>query len=259
MQIKIKNKIDDFLFSIVIASYNVLADLVGCIESINKQNFINYEVVISDGGSTDGTLDYIESGAIVNLSWYKSFADDGIYDALNIAFNHISGKWVLVLGADDRFVDSSSLARAYSYLKHLDEGIFMAYSDIYILYDKGAVLKKYPEFNNFKKNYNGGPFIHHQSAFILRKAINLVGKFSLKFKIHSDYDMILKILKISSAYKINDSFVIYNSQGFSSKLNNFILSFCEIRTIRISHGYPSMPLRLLKTYIGAIVRIFFRF
>ena len=258
MKIEIKERKKCF-FSIVIASYNDLDNLIDCIASINAQSFKNYEVLVSDGGSSDGTLDYIKSGIIDKLSWYKSSADEGIYDALNIAFNHISGKWVLVLGADDSLIDSSALARAHQNLNWLGANIGIAYSDIYIKYDYGVVLKRYPEFDEFEIEYNGGAFIHHQSAFILSSAICLVGKFSSEFKIHSDYDMILRVLKISTAFKIKDSFVTYNAHGFSSKLNNLIRSFCEVRTIRKSHGYSSAPMRLLKTFAGSMVRVFFRF
>lgn len=255
---KIFDKQEPF-FSIVIASYNVRHELEMCIDSIQRQSFLNYELLISDGGSVDGTRELISSGEITGLAWYKSAPDKGIYDALNLAIDHVSGKWVLVLGADDRLADSDALLRAYTNMNRLNLNIGIIYSDLYINRDNSVLLKKYPEFDEFERRYKGGAFIHHQTAFVLRDAIVNVEKFSSKYKIHSDYDLMLKVAKTAGAVKIDGAFVVFCSSGFSSKLSNLWLSFREIYIIRKSHGYFPVPFRLLLSYGSLLARRLFPF
>ena len=241
-------------FSILIATYNVKNKLVSCINSINSQEFSDYDLVIVDGGSDDGTSEYIKSGVIKNLSWHKSAPDNGIYYALNEALENASGKWILVLGADDVLVDSDALNRAYQQItfKKLIKGI--AYSNLFISRRNGVSLKVYPEIDKFRRQYKGGAFIHHQSAFIARESLIQAGRFSVNYRIHSDYDLMLTIQEGSDAVKINGAFVIFNADGYSSKLCNLWMSFLEIYRIRKLHQLYPMPIRLLALYFSILVR-----
>lgn len=241
-------------FSILIATYNARLDLDACIESINRQIFQDYEILISDGGSTDGTLEYISSGIIEKLSWYKSAPDAGIYDALNAGLVNVSGKWLLVLGADDRLTDPEALSRAHRQITKMEVDVGIVYSDLFISYDKKVLIKKYPEFKHFERMYWGGPFIHHQSAFVSTALLPKIGCFSSDYQVHADYDLMLNALSISGAFKIDGAFVVFHSGGFSSKLRNLWRSFREVCNIRKSHGYFPMPPRLLVTYGALLVR-----
>ncbi len=252
-------KMQEPFFSIIIAAYNVKKDLEICVNSIQCQSFSNYELLISDGGSNDGTFEYISSGSIKNLSWYKSSPDNGIYDALNNAIDHVAGRWVLVLGADDRLVDSDSLLSVNAKINTLSQNVGIVYSDLYISSGKDLVLKRYPKFDEFERRYKGGAFIHHQTAFIKIEFLINAGKFSSKYNVHADYDLMLKVINKAGASKIDGAFVVFNSKGFSSKLSNLWKSFYEIYCIRQSHGYFPMPARLLSTYCALLTRRLFPF
>jgi len=241
-------------YSIVVASFNDEKNLRNLSISLNSQSFLDYEVLISDGGSTDGTLEYISNGGIRNLTWYKSSKDNGIYEALNSALEHVSGKWVLVVGSDDQLADSDSLLRAHKLLNTLPKEVGIAYADLFILRNSKVVLKKYPDYQEFMEKYRGGAFIHHQTAFIKSEFILRVGKFSNLYKIHADYDLMLKISYLAEVKKIEGAFVIFNADGFSSKLSNLWLSFTEIYNIRSMHGIVAMPSRMLFTYSALFVR-----
>lgn len=241
-------------YSIVIASFNDERNIRNLSNSINSQNFEDYEVIISDGGSSDNTIEFITSGGIRNLAWYKSSKDNGIYDALNIALEHVSGKWILVIGADDELADNESLMLANRLLSDLPSNVAIAYSDLLIKRNSKIALKKYPDYQKFKENYGGGAFIHHQTAFIKSEFLFMAGNFSDMYKIHADYDLILKISKLAEVKKIQGSFVIFDANGYSSKLSNLLVSFFEIYNIRKSHGLFAMPIRLLITYLALLTR-----
>lgn len=86
--------------SIITATYNAATVLPRLIESLRAQTDPDFEWVVVDGVSTDGTLAILsEAGDVVTT--FISEHDFGIYDALNKAINKASGDYYLVLGADD--------------------------------------------------------------------------------------------------------------------------------------------------------------
>lgn len=86
--------------SIITATYNAAPYLPRLIHSLRGQDFKNFEWVVADGGSTDGTLEILNQ--VDNLAIVVDTRSDfGIYDALNRAIKLSSGEYYLVVGADD--------------------------------------------------------------------------------------------------------------------------------------------------------------
>jgi len=98
-----KEKSQNLILSIIIATYNAELHIRGCLESIVKNVFEPYELIIIDGKSTDKTLAIVNefNGMSVTII---SEPDQGIYDAMNKGIGYANGKWVLFLGADDRLL-----------------------------------------------------------------------------------------------------------------------------------------------------------
>lgn len=97
--------------SVVTATYNALAVLPELIESLRQQVDKDFEWVVADGGSTDGTLELLRPISDINVKVLSS-ADFGIYDALNKAIKAASGEFYVVAGADDVFfADAISIYR----------------------------------------------------------------------------------------------------------------------------------------------------
>jgi len=98
--------------SVVTATYNAGDVLPGLIESLREQSDTDFEWVVADGASTDGTLAMLQEATDIALVM-TSQADFGIYDALNRAIGMASGEFYIVAGADDRFApDAISSFRA---------------------------------------------------------------------------------------------------------------------------------------------------
>lgn len=241
-------------FSIAIATYNAIEDLKKCVASITAQTFIDYELLISDGGSSDGTAEFLHSGAIERLAWFKSANDGGIYDALNCAVEEATGRWLIVLGSDDRFADANSLRRAHDQIQASGMCAGIAYFDLFIQSDRKTRLKLYPELEEFARRYGGSPPIHHQAAFIAGSSLARIGKFNLKYRLHSDYDLMMRVLAADGARKFPGALVVFSCRGRSSRLSTLWMSFREMCAIRRSFGSRIVPGRLLLTF-GAV---FFR-
>jgi glycosyltransferase involved in cell wall biosynthesis len=96
--------------SIIIVTLNVEKTLQDCLNSIYSQEYPALEIVVTDGGSTDGTVDILKANN-AKIDFWKSEKDEGIYYAMNKALEYIKGDWVYFLGADDMlFNDFSKLA-----------------------------------------------------------------------------------------------------------------------------------------------------
>ena len=88
--------------SVITATYNAAQHLPRLIDSLRNQTDKNFEWVVADGASSDGTLELLHqvTGIKVVIS---SQPDFGIYDALNRAIRNASGEYYIVAGADDFF------------------------------------------------------------------------------------------------------------------------------------------------------------
>lgn len=97
-------------FSVITATCNAAAVLPGLVASLQAQTDGDFEWVVADGASTDGTLECLEvAAATLNLR-LDSRPDFGIYDALNRAIRLARGDYYLVVGADD-VLEPDAIAR----------------------------------------------------------------------------------------------------------------------------------------------------
>ena len=95
------------LISVITATYNAAQALPYTMQSICKQSFEDFEWIVMDGGSTDGTTDLLEECA--RISYWRSERDRGIYDAWNKAVRQARGQWVIFIGAGDEFASDTVL------------------------------------------------------------------------------------------------------------------------------------------------------
>lgn len=97
------------LFSIATPCFNSVKTIERTIKSILAQKFKDYEYIIVDGGSTDGTLDIIQKYEPMfegRMKW-KSEPDKGIYDAFNKGCQRAIGRFVWIVNSDDWMEDGA--------------------------------------------------------------------------------------------------------------------------------------------------------
>lgn len=96
------------IFSIIIVCYNAGEKLQKTIESIRRQTEKDYEIIVKDGLSTDGSVEALAPGEDLKLFREK---DEGIYDAMNQAIAYASGRYLFFLNCGDYFEDETVLAK----------------------------------------------------------------------------------------------------------------------------------------------------
>ena len=102
-------------FSVIVVCFNAGEKLNQTVESIVSQSVADYEILVKDGGSTDGSLEVLESFARERGAWDRvkiiREADHGIYDAMNQAVRQASGDYLIFMNCGDRFYDAGVLRK----------------------------------------------------------------------------------------------------------------------------------------------------
>lgn len=162
------------LISIITVVLNGAKTLENAFNSVFSQNFAEYEYIIIDGGSTDGTLDIIKKNED-NIAYWVSGPDNGVYDAMNKAVQFAQGEWICFLGADD--ILYNVLAEMAGYLVD-DRTIY--YGDVY----RPVLGRKYDGcFSPYQLACRN---ICHQSIFYPRCVWEKYA-FNLKYKVFADH------------------------------------------------------------------------
>jgi len=110
--------------SIAVPSYNYAEYLSECLESIQQQNYQDFEVLIADGGSNDGSLEVIEKFCSEDFRFrLVSASDEGQADSIHKAFKYADGDVLCFLNADDCYLSDdalSSVINAFETNKEVD-------------------------------------------------------------------------------------------------------------------------------------------
>jgi len=93
-------------FSIVVVCLNPGEKLLKTVQSVLNQKYGNYEIVVKDGGSTDGSLEQLPADSRIRV---YTRPDSGIYDAMNQAMSYVTGQFVQFLNCGDLLHDDMVL------------------------------------------------------------------------------------------------------------------------------------------------------
>ncbi|MGB9150206.1 MAG: glycosyltransferase family 2 protein [Burkholderiales bacterium] len=193
------------LISIITVVLNGKKDIEKAIQSVAAQSYHNVELIIVDGGSTDGTLEIL-SKYNDKIDFWMSGKDGGIYDAMNKALQFSTGDWVLYLGADDVLVNC--LEQVASRLTNHNQ---IYYGDVYW---KGFHELYAGEFSAWKITQSN---ICQQAIFYPRHIFKDY-QFNPRYKVCADHYLNLQCYsdnRFSFCY-LPILVTIYSNEGFST-------------------------------------------
>ncbi len=201
--------------SIVTVSLNNAPGLRETLESVERQTFRDFELIVVDGGSTDGTLDLLrEKCDLVSVS--VSEPDRGIYDAMNKGLSRARGDLVYFLNAGDRFHSPDALASIRDAFDECGRPDIL-YGDVYVHpLDGPSYLQRHPALT---RPYLSKQSICHQALFVSMRAVEQVGQFDLAFPVFADHQWLLRALfekKLSNAHA-EVAVADFRLGGFSSE------------------------------------------
>ena len=178
-------------FSIVTATYNAEKVLPRLLASIFCQSYPLYEMIVQDGGSTDGTLDIIQRYAgRISL---RSELDNGVYDAWNKAAKRITGDWAIFLGADDALIGPHVLVRCAHHMKQVSAETDFVYGALIRGRDgtgSNVLNRALHEVYRIFSSDMGLPF----AATFVRASLLREHRFDDTYKIAGDFDFAARLL-----------------------------------------------------------------
>lgn len=156
--------------SIITINYNDIIGLQKTAKSVLGQTFRDFEWIIIDGGSTDGSKEFIQSltcnASTSNpISYWCSEADNGIYNAMNKGIVKAKGEYLNFLNSGDAYHDTDVLESVFA--RDIPIYADVLYGNYYDIYENGNVIpQKLPVILDFAFLMRRP--INHQSTFIKR-------------------------------------------------------------------------------------------
>jgi glycosyltransferase involved in cell wall biosynthesis len=180
--------------SFITVVFNNRNNLDKTITAIKNQKYSNTEIIIIDGGSTDGTLDVIAKNKD-GIAYSVSEKDNGIYDAMNKGLRVATGEYAWFMNSGDIPYDDNILMNVFRTVKDAD----VYYGDTEMVDDYGKsygnrTLKVPPKQLNWKKMIDG-MVVSHQSMIVKRA---ICGEYDTGYRFVADIDWAIKLLKKSS-------------------------------------------------------------
>lgn len=223
--------------SIITATYNSSATVRDTLESVLRQNYKNYELIIKDGGSKDNTLDICRElePAFEGRMKILSCPDRGIYDAMNQGIRASTGDVVGLLNSDDFYTSFDVLTSIVRQFERTPEADAV-YADIhYVDWNDTTRLKRYYSSRLFRPGWMRLGFMPAHPSFYCRKSVYERFKldasaiegwkgetdcayFNTTYKIAADFECLLRMIycgRIRTEYIWKD-FVTMRHGGASS-------------------------------------------
>ena len=236
-------------FSIVVVSLNPGERLEKTLNSILKQTFTDYEVVLKDGGSTDGSLSgllekgYFEGKDQIHLIQEK---DKSIYDGMNQAVSHVKGRYVQFLNCGDYFYSDRVLEEVADFIEKQrkeraevqvagDFAIEVVEEQPKIYYGnqynqlQDTIIYSAPQINDFTC-YRNVPC--HQVCFYDYRLFEKRA-YELRYKVRADYEHFLYSIYEEGAKGVSMPVIVasYEGGGFSETKENRKRSAMEHKEI----------------------------
>jgi glycosyltransferase involved in cell wall biosynthesis len=173
--------------SIVTINLNNKVGLEKTIQSVVNQSFSNYEYIVVDGGSVDGSIDVIKQNA-GKITYWVSEPDRGIYHAMNKGINCSAGEYLLFINSGDLMYSPDVLEKVFNLAKDVD----VIYGDLHRMFpDNHTDIVKMPD--HIWVDHLLRATLTHPSTFIKRSLFGRYGKYREDIKVVADWAFFLKI------------------------------------------------------------------
>lgn len=176
------------LISIIIATYNAITCIHDAISSILRQcNFNDYEIIVIDGASTDGTVEALKEYGD-QIEYWISEKDSGIYDAWNKGLALARGRYIAFLGSDDTY-EPNALSHYKDYIQQYPECEYI--SSRVQLHANGKntrVIGKAWTWGAFCRYMN----VAHGGSLHSAELYKRLGGYDTRYRIVGDYDLLLR-------------------------------------------------------------------
>lgn len=200
-------------FSVITINYNNKDGLQHTIESVIKQTFNDFEFIVIDGGSTDGSVDIIERYADI-ITYWISEKDNGVYHAMNKGVAQAHGEYCIFMNSGDCFHSPIVLDSVKEYQEDIICGkVLKGSSTIPSGHHKSVITL----FDLMRGS------LPHQGMFI-KKELLIKHPYDEKYKILSDWKFCIESLVFDNCSFRNIDIIVadYDTSGISTNSNGLL-------------------------------------
>lgn len=201
------------ILSIITINYNNSDGLQRTIESVLSQTWTDFEWIVIDGGSTDGSLDIIKKYAS-HFSFWCSEPDKGIYNAMNKGITHAKGEYLNFMNSGDCFYSSDSLSGLFknTYI----EDILIC--DAMYLYNGHEIVFCDASSCNYDYDFFMRGSLPHQASFFKRTTFDKFGNYDESLKIVADWKFFVETIYYGGATTkyVPIKMCLYEGNGIST-------------------------------------------
>ncbi len=227
--------------SVLMPTLNQVCFINAAIDSVLGQDYPLIELIVADGGSTDGTLDVLKNRQATDarLRWFSQ-PDNGPAEAINNALSKSRGTIIGWLNSDDLYTEAA-ISRAVQALQ-LDSSLLMVYGLGQHVDAAGVYLSNYPTLppETFIKQFAEGCFICQPTVFFRRTMPVLLGKLDEHLKTAFDFDYWLRAF---SAFQ--------NRIGFVNQVQAYSRLHDDCITLKMRRRVTLEGMQVLATYLGS--------
>lgn len=242
--------------SIITVAYNSVRTIHDTMDSVLAQSCHDYEYIVVDGASTDGTLDVVremEAGFQGRLK-YISEPDFGIYDAMNKGIKMASGDIIGILNSDDIFHDNyvvEHIVKAFEDNSDADA----VYADLFYVRQNNTnkIARKW--HTGKQRSFAKGWLPAHPTFYVKRSVYERYGLFNLDYKLAADFEMMLRLVErhhIKIAYLPTPLVKMRLGGATNRSIKNIIQQDRECVRAFYENGIPVSKLYLLYRWLPKI-------
>lgn len=235
-------------FSIIIPSLNSKFFLSECLKSIFEQSYTNYEIIVIDGKSEDGTVELLKSFGD-KIKWISE-KDNGQADAINKGINMSSGDWITWQNCDDYYINKDAFL-IFQKAIDLNQSKKLFIGNINLVNVNGKILRDVKYFKPyFYSLLYEGMTLTNQACF-WSKELNLKLGFLKNLRINFDYEWFLRVLKNfpNCGLHLNHTVACFRLHKNQKTQNQNLSDIKNLKKIRNEYGYNRFYFILFKPYL----------
>ncbi len=181
--------------SVVIPAYNAERTILKTVESVRKQTFSNLEIIVINDGSTDRTLELLQSIKDERLKVF-SYKNGGLPKARNRGISHAAGEFLSFIDADDLWTSDKLETQLAALQQHSEAGVAYSWTCYFLDGQEESIFPYDPVFfagNVYTKLLVNNFIASGSNILVRRKAIESVGEFDPTLKSCEDWDFYLRL------------------------------------------------------------------
>ena len=218
--------------SVITINFNNLIGLKTTFESVINQDFTEFEYLLIDGDSTDGSKEFLKKNS-EKIDFWLSEKDQGVYDAMNKGIKNSNGDYLIFLNSGDFFSGTDSISKMIT----ISNGEDLVYGNLLIQEFEKSWIKKYPNRLNFRYFYFES--LPHPACLISKRLFKQHGLYDTTLKIASDWKFfLLAVAKHNCTYKyVDEEISTFSLDGLSSNKDNKFLLANERKSVMKKYFY----------------------